>query len=60
MKDKRFTESNCNHNWLPFFEEKIDHEKDTMRVGACIVCAKCGMFRTKVLEFRFPEKIKGV
>lgn len=50
----------CEHQWLPHFHELIDKTPTTMRVGVCILCEKCGMFRTKVLEFRFQNEIPSI
>lgn len=47
----------CEHEWLPHFNEVIDKTDVSMRVGVCIVCKRCGMFRTKVLELRYPKEI---
>lgn len=47
----------CEHEWVPHFNQTIDKTDTSMRVGVCILCTKCGMFRTKVLELRFPKEI---
>ena len=50
----------CKHEWTPHFHEVVDKTKTTMRVAVCITCKKCGMFRTKVLELRYPENIQSI
>lgn len=57
--DKKDKYENCNHIWHPQFHELIDKTKTTMRVAVAINCEVCGMWRTKVLEFRFPEYINN-
>lgn len=58
MLNKNFKNKydNCDHKWKPFFHEVIDKTETKMRVSACISCSECGMFRTKILEFRYPTE----
>lgn len=54
FKDKY---ESCQHQWMPHFDHKIDQTPTSLRVAVGILCQKCGMWRTKVLELRFPDTI---
>lgn len=61
MHDSKTKIEICPHKkWKPHFHELIDKTPKTMRVGVCVMCEECGMLRTKVLEFRFPEQIEAI
>lgn len=58
LKSTKNKIDNCEHCWNPFFNELIDKTPTSMREAVCILCEKCGMFRTKVLEIRYQREIK--
>ena len=42
----------CHHNFISLGFSVFKITQTSVEAVACIVCSKCGLFRTKILTFR--------